>query len=251
MSGKATGWVLQHFPIERAADRNRKLVLLSVADAANQHGETARVAADVVCEEWGFDEKTVRRHLSDLVADGWLAIEQESRGRGGPKVYRLPGMITGLSAYQSEALLPGDSGAESEKMPGNTAADTSLSSNGSNGTRAEARSSLVAEFDLWWKQYPRRPGTRDKPTVKKLYLARRKTATAEDLMAAAVQYAQERADEDPQWTIGERRFLDADDGPWREALDRSRRPARRDGPVTADDLARAQAPLDADDPRIR
>lgn len=93
MSGKATGWVLKHYPVTQSSDRTRKLVLLSVADAANQYGTYARPGLAVVCQEWAFDKTTVIRHLNALVEDGWLEVIEAGRGRGHATVYALPRMV--------------------------------------------------------------------------------------------------------------------------------------------------------------
>lgn len=92
MSGKATGFVIEHFPITCQADRTRKLVLICVADAANQYGEHSEPGIPWICAKWGFDESTVKRHLAALVESGWLEVTKPGVGRGNKTEYRLPGM---------------------------------------------------------------------------------------------------------------------------------------------------------------
>lgn len=93
MSGRATGWVLRFFPITTAADRNRKLVLLGVADAANQYGRGARPGIQAIMAEWSFDKATVIRHLNWLKENGWLTETHKGRGRGDASIFDLTKMV--------------------------------------------------------------------------------------------------------------------------------------------------------------
>lgn len=92
MSGKATGWVLKNYPITKPADRNRKLTFIGIADSANQFGQHACPGLEVLCEEWAFDPQTVKRHIRELVAAGWLVVDQPAT-KGRWAVYSIPGML--------------------------------------------------------------------------------------------------------------------------------------------------------------
>lgn len=103
MSGRATGWVLKEFPITCVADRNRKLMLLGVADSANPEGEHARPGVQALMDEWAFDRATVHRHLAWLVKEGWLEETDKGVGRGNWTEYRLPKMVAACNQKRSQA----------------------------------------------------------------------------------------------------------------------------------------------------
>lgn len=102
VSGRATGWVLRHFPITTPADRNRKLVLIGVADAANQYGKGARPGLAVLGAEWSFDRSTVIRHLNWLKEHGWLEETHKGNGRGDASIFDLPKMVADCDPSESE-----------------------------------------------------------------------------------------------------------------------------------------------------
>lgn len=89
MSGNVVAWVFDHYPVETGVDRNRKLVLSEVAEAANREFENAHPGVAKIAAHWGFDKGTVRRHLKALCADGWLEETEAGGGRGNATVYRV------------------------------------------------------------------------------------------------------------------------------------------------------------------
>lgn len=103
MSGKATGWALKHFPITTPADRNRKLVLVGVADQANADGTYARPGLASLMAEWKFDKATVIRHLNWLTDNGWLEVIEKGLGRGHATSYSLPKMVAHYAEKGSQA----------------------------------------------------------------------------------------------------------------------------------------------------
>jgi hypothetical protein len=141
VSGKATGWVLANYPVHDQGSRTAKLVLLSVADAMNQEGHAGRCSIADVCAEWGFERKTVMRHIATLVESGWLTVEEEARGRGGSRTFGLPGLsgIRSPGGTQSEAVIGSAGGTQSEAIRSHPEAEmgpnsdplTFLSNNGS------------------------------------------------------------------------------------------------------------------------
>lgn len=89
MSGNVVGWVYDHYPCATAVDRNRKVVLSEVAEAANRDYCEAHPGVAKIAKHWGFDPGTVRRHLKALVTDGWLEVTEEGGGRGKATVFRV------------------------------------------------------------------------------------------------------------------------------------------------------------------
>lgn len=108
MSGRATGWVLRHGPTPADVDRQGRpyggrarglrSVLVAVADAANPDGEHAHPGIDNVASAALYGRRQTVNLLAELVAEGWLQIEEVGGGRGMATVYCLPRMILGNRA---------------------------------------------------------------------------------------------------------------------------------------------------------
>jgi hypothetical protein len=73
---------------------------------------------------------------------------------------------------------------------------TLLASLATPGTVDRAGLETEADFEIWYKQYPKHV---DKADARKAYLAviKKKLATPEQLLAAAMRYAAERTGQDP------------------------------------------------------
>ena len=96
MSGQATGWVLRHGPRDRAL----RLVLLTIADAANRDGECARPGMGAIIEGALYSEGHCRRAIAKLEAEGWLE-ETERPGPGKVAEFRLPGVTADNAAHSA------------------------------------------------------------------------------------------------------------------------------------------------------
>lgn len=106
MSGRATGWHIKHFPISTPADRNRKLVLLSVADQCNVDGTYSRPGVAALMAAWKFDRATVHRHLAWLIENGWLEEIEKGVGRGNATSYSMPKMVAACNGEVSQPATP-------------------------------------------------------------------------------------------------------------------------------------------------
>lgn len=92
MSGLVTGWVLKHGPHPKHVDRNGKpygqrargyrAVLIPIADAANADGTHAHPGTNNVAEGALYSRRQTMTIISELVAEGWLKVEEEGGGRG-------------------------------------------------------------------------------------------------------------------------------------------------------------------------
>ena len=96
MSGQATGWVLRHGPRDRAL----RLVLLTIADAANRDGECARPGMGAIIEGALYSEGHCRRAIARLEAEGWLE-QTERPGPGKVAEFRIPGVATDNAAHSA------------------------------------------------------------------------------------------------------------------------------------------------------
>lgn len=91
MSGQATGWVLRHGPKIRA----QRYVLMTIADAANRDGEHAHPGIAAMVEGSLYSRARVLGVVAELLAEGWVEVEEEGGGRGRATVYRIPGVADG------------------------------------------------------------------------------------------------------------------------------------------------------------
>ena len=86
MSGQVTGWVLRYGPKDRAM----RMVLVTIADAANRDGEHAHPGMAAMCEGSLYSPSHVRATVAKLIADGWVEVEANGLGgRGMATVYRV------------------------------------------------------------------------------------------------------------------------------------------------------------------
>lgn len=103
MSGKATGWVLQHGPrptdmsvrgdvygLEKA--RAFRSILIAIADAANADGRHSHPGSEGIASATLYSAGYCRKVVAQLVLDGWIEIEEEGGGRGRATVYRVIGV---------------------------------------------------------------------------------------------------------------------------------------------------------------
>lgn len=110
MSGKATGWVLEHGPRDRA-DRS---VLIVIADASNQAGEHAYPGIEAIVSGSLYSKATVYAVLRRLEDQGWIEVEQ-GRAPGRSKWYRIPGVAD--ATWEPNNLQPLDLTESDEAAP--------------------------------------------------------------------------------------------------------------------------------------
>jgi hypothetical protein len=99
MSWQATAWVLNDGPRREDLDREGKaygsrarglrLVLLVIADAANKDGKHAHPGVAAIVEGSLYGRSQALALVADLIAEGWLVVEEEGKGRGHATVYGL------------------------------------------------------------------------------------------------------------------------------------------------------------------
>mgnify|MGYP001607309876 CR=1 FL=1 len=99
MSGQATGWVLRDGPRPGDVDRNGKpygqrarglrSVLVTIADAANRDGQHAHPGQQAIVDGSLYSRGQVVAIINDLIAEGWLQVEEQGGGRGKATVYAV------------------------------------------------------------------------------------------------------------------------------------------------------------------
>lgn len=89
MSGQATGWVLRYGPRDRAM----RLVLITIADAANRDGRHSHPGIAAMVEGSLYSRAHVLAVVKRLLDDTWIVIEEEGGGRGRATTYGIPGVV--------------------------------------------------------------------------------------------------------------------------------------------------------------
>jgi len=82
-----------------------RAVLITIADAANRDGEHAHPGKEAMVEGSLYSRAMVTKIVRRLVDEGWVAIEEEGKGRGRATVYRV--LMGRQEAATSEPLLDG------------------------------------------------------------------------------------------------------------------------------------------------
>lgn len=84
MSLAATTYVLA----QKFGSQSRKLVMIAIADAANQHGKNSWQSIDTIAHKAECSHRTVQRVIAELIKDGHLII-YPGKGMRGTNVYDL------------------------------------------------------------------------------------------------------------------------------------------------------------------
>ena len=151
-------WVWEH----SNAGGNDRLVLLAIADSADQDGSNAWPAVSTIARKCRVSERTVQRSIRTLVELGELVVKEGAGGHRGvrrdrrPNRYELP-MLNGATpchpvdstGCQSVTDGVSDCRERGDNLTPNPALDPSLT-----------RPSPDADFEQFWQQYPMRDGKR-------------------------------------------------------------------------------------------
>lgn len=102
MSIKATSWVYEHSPYTLAA----RLVHLALADVTNDdYDNRLWLSQGKIAEKARVSRATVNKVIAQMVADGFLELDEEARGQR-PAVYRflMPSAISCQKSDRSEGV---------------------------------------------------------------------------------------------------------------------------------------------------
>lgn len=171
MSVKVMSWVWDN----STAPGIDRLVLLAVADSADDNGGNAWPSVASLARKAGVNVRTVQRSIRRLADSGALKIK-ENAGKNGVHVYRVV-MKTppaeshpdNLSPRQSdsgaESPRQNDAPAESRETPGTQSPEPSLNHPSETSLRSvsvarPSKSEIAEVFEEFWKIYPRRTGKR-------------------------------------------------------------------------------------------
>lgn len=193
MSVHVTSWVWKSSQA-RGVD---KLVLLKIADAANDDGGDAWPALATIATECGLDRKTVKRSIRRLIELGELTEEVNA---GGPIDRRRDRRTNRYTVLRNEGAqrppVESHEGAESP-LRGGTAPPNPSMNHPIPITRD--REPFAAEFAEVWEHYPRKLS---RAAAFSAYRARRRAGVSrEELETATINYARVREGEEIEYTL--------------------------------------------------
>ena len=212
MSVKALTWAF-----EQPISGNDKVVLLSLADHANDYGE-CWPSINRLSQRARVSVRTVQRCLAEL--ENAKLIVRETRndpnGRSTSNMYRLciseqvrmPAEASGRQRKEEGVKLApydGDTGDRGEGVSGDGVEGvngvTLIRTVIRNPHKETSNISYDAEFAEFWAAYPKRPGNPKAPAAAKYRYVREKIKIPhEALLQAAKAYAASREGEDPKFT---------------------------------------------------
>lgn len=170
----------------------RKLVLLKLADNASDQGECWPSVA-YIAEQCEISERSVQNHIKQLVADGFIRVEERKSANGLNKtnVYHLSLNSGGANAAPHPAAdAPMGAGAApggANAAPGEGAGAAPGISHSFEPVKEPVNDPL---FDRAWSLYPKRAGANPKARALKAWQARiRAGVRPENMIAGVERYA--------------------------------------------------------------
>lgn len=208
-----------------------RLVLLALADVANDEGEITAYARSqrILAQKANVDQGSVRRAIDKLEELGELKVLSVGDGRQ-PSDYRIM-LGEGAQDEGAQSAAPGPAGRA--PSPGDTraqgaqaAAPITPSLPGVDPPSSISRAELPG-FEIFWEAYPRRVA---KGEARKAWPAAVKAAGGpEPIIEGAKRYAAERRGQDPKFTAHPASWLRAER--WGDEPGRGQRSGPR-GPIS-------------------
>lgn len=161
-----------------------KMVLLVIADHANDEGTQSYPSQATIAEKASISIRTVQRAVNTLVDEGYIRMFKHSGGSATCREDRRPHL------YQINI----------NKLRGDTVTGRHSDANGATLTTSTGRHSRPMNhplepsikpsihFDMFWDKYPRKVG---KQAAEKAFAKALKLASVEDIVAGAERYAKD------------------------------------------------------------
>lgn len=146
MSKEARDYVWDHAPID---DARRLLILLSLADVADENGGNAFPSVGRLARDSRCNSRTVQRHLAAMVADGTLTVDRPA-SQHRPTTYRIAAVQGRHSGI--DRPLRGDTGVTSRASAPITKELELMAEQG----QAPVQPNRPDPFDDFWQTYPRK-----------------------------------------------------------------------------------------------
>ena len=161
-----------------------KMVLLVIADHANDEGTQSYPSQATIAEKASISIRTVQRAVNTLVSEGYIRMFKHSGGSANCRDDRRPHL------YQINI----------NKLRGDTVTGRQNDANGATLTTSTGRHSRPMNhpsepslkpsihFDMFWDKYPRKVG---KQAAEKAFIKALKLASVEDIVSGAERYAKD------------------------------------------------------------
>lgn len=217
---------------------NEKLVLISLLRHYNAEKRRAWPSLNTIAEECDFSRVVVWQTLKTLETKGFVRTEKEAGKVTRYELFEDGEPIKNLNGYthsESEQVIDtpvqnlNTPHSESERVPIKNLNGTHSESEHELDIRTKSirtkskelekqnASDLEADFEEFWKAYPK-PKNPDKTPGRQKYVAlRKKGVSADDLLKAAQNYAQAMRGTDPRYIKHCKTFLGPSDA-WRDYL---------------------------------
>lgn len=159
-----------------------KMVLLVIADHANDEGTQSYPSQATIAEKASISIRTVQRAVNNLVSQGFIRMFKHSGGSANCREDRRPHLyqinigklrgdtVTGRTSDADGATITTSTGRQSRPM--NHPLEPSIKPS--------------IHFDMFWSKYPRKVG---KQAALKAFMKAIKLAPVEDIVAGAERYA--------------------------------------------------------------
>lgn len=211
MSVKAITWAF-----DRPVSATEKVVLLALADHADEHG-MCWPSISLLVKRAHVGERTVQRALQSLEDGGFIARERRQRENGSDtsNLYLL-NMDGSQRKPTDTSVTKGGVNLAPHAVHGGviqTGGEGVTQTGGEGGLHDTPRTiiknrnieppsiSADAEFAAFWAAYPKRPNNPKQPAIRKYVHARQVLKVShETLVNGAKAYAASRAGEDPRYT---------------------------------------------------
>jgi len=177
--------VLRH----SASKGTARLVLIALADVANDDGEVTAYARGrkVLAAKANCDEGSVKRAIAKLAKDGELEVLRVGTGREASNYRILVGSIEGGQDAPPAGAGRAPTGGETRALGGQDDPPISPSPSVDGPSSPSPKAEEDLDFELFYEQiYPRRVG---RGAARKAYTAARKKADADTILAGAQVYA--------------------------------------------------------------
>ena len=230
MSVKALTWAF-----EQPISATEKVVLLALADHANEHG-LCWPSISLLVQRAHVGERTVQRAIQALEDGGFITRERRQRENGSDtsNLYRLCLNVAQGGQAWTSVDQRGSGGVNLAPHPvggvTQTGGEGVIQTGGEDGLHDTPRTviknrkkepskdiSVDSDFEEFWAAYPRRNGPNPKAKAREKYnQMRRANVSHETLMAGVNKLAASRKGEDPKFTpqaatwLNQRRWEDED-----------------------------------------
>lgn len=232
----------------RELSTTEKVILFSLLSYLNVEQQRAWPSVTTIAECAGVSEFWAREQLKALETKGFIKTEK----RPGhvtryeiltPQQTCARNNVAPATELQKDRNKVADNPATNLRLdrnkvaPINTNTNTNLQELNTNTKNAPAKKNdFAADFEEFWKAYPK-PKNPDKTPGRQKYIAlRKKGVSADDLLRAAQNYAQAMRGTDPRYIKHCKTFLGPSDA-WRDYLtEPEATAAKTDGPPDAEEL---------------